>query len=301
MYFGHPVAGWALLATLLCLYKKRFVAAGLFFGFSVLSDYGTIFVVLPFLISVSLFGQEKKTSASTLRAFLGIAAGGFLPAVIFAWYHTVCFGKPWALPMQFQNPMFVETGLARPKFWGVAAPLPNWEIFSRLCFGNQRGILFTQPWMLVSVAGIFWLLWKKKLSREMVAGLTFSFGGLLGLLWMNAGFNGWHGGATAGPRYLSIIFPAVGLTTGMVIDRLPPSFRKALWIALGYSILFRIMIYCTSPTPDWPVPLWTYMIDYFLRERHLPIRVVTLLLTAGCFIWAGSFVWKRRKLSPTSA
>lgn len=315
MYFGHAVAGWALLAALLCLFQRREVGAGFLFGLAVLSDYGTVFVLIPFLFATLMMMEvpmgenlEKRTRRGSFRSLGRIALGGLFPAAVFAWYHTVCFGKPWALPMQFQNPMFVEADVVRPRIWGVAAPIPDWRILLQLCFGGERGLLFTQPWVLVSFVIAVRALCRQKLSRELYAGLFLAFGGLLGLLWMNGGFNGWHGGSAAGPRYLSIIFPCVGLMSGMLIDQLTRVFgsgsaifwRRALWVTLAYSIVFRVMIYCTNPTPDHGFPIWTYAIDYFFRERHLPVRVVTLVLVSGAFIWAGTFVWKQRAQSTTA-
>jgi hypothetical protein len=289
MYFGHPISGIALLASLLCINRKKYLAAGFLFGLSMLSDYGTVFVAIPFLIAALMLGHEKK-----MKVLGRLMLGGLLPAIIFAWYHTICFGKPWSLPMQFQNPLFVETATDRLRFWGIAAPIPDWRIFLRLCFGNQRGILYTQPWVWVSLICVACLAWRKKLDLDLKAGLVFSFGGLFGLLWMNAGFNGWHGGGTAGPRYLSIIFPCLGLMTGLMYDRLSPVFQKALWLTLGYSVFFRIAIYCTTPTPDWQVPLWTYSYDFFFGGPRFVIRVLTLCLTSGGFTWATLSVWKAK-------
>jgi len=296
MYFGHAVAGWALLGTFLCLFsgeenKKKYIASGFLFGLSMLSDYGTAFVAIPFFVAALMSSQNQ----SKPKALGQIALGGLLPAILFAWYHTTCFGKPWALPMQFQNPHFVESTTDSPRIWGVAAPIPDWGVFLRLCFGNQRGILFTQPWVWVTTVGIGWLAWRQKVSRDLKASSIFALGGLFGLLWMNAGFNGWHGGSSAGPRYLSIIFPCVALVTGLLYDRLPSVFQKLLWITLAYSVFFRIVVYCALPVPYWPAPLWTYYWDYFVNGPRLMLRLVTFVLAMGCFTWATLSVWKRRK------
>jgi hypothetical protein len=292
MFFGHPIAGWSLLALFLCLSRRSYFGAAFFFGLSLLCDYGTVFVALPFLAAVFVLesaksGVEGAPKRSVPRILGELIVGGIVPGTLWVWYHTTCFGKPWALPMQFQNPKFVESSMDHAKIWGVAAPIPDWKIFLKLCFGMERGILFTQPWVWILAAGILGLFVQRRLTREVTAWAVLVFGGLFGLLWMNAGFNGWHGGGSAGPRYLSIIFPCAAVLGGLLYDQLSPVARKALWITLIYTVFFRILVYCTTPLADSEFSLWTYYLHFFFTKPHLPLRVVTFVATCGAFLWAG--------------
>jgi hypothetical protein len=286
LYVGHPIAGWALLAMFLCLTRRNYLGAGALFGLAALSDYGTIFIALPFAISALML--ESETSRA--RRLGAIALGGLVPALIWIWYHTECFGTPWALPMQFQNPRFVESAAEQTRLWGIATPIPDWRVFLKLCFGAQRGILFTQPWMWVLVFAIVSLGLQGKFNRELKAWLVLSFGGLFGLLWMNAGFNGWMAGASAGPRYLSIIFPCIAVLAGLLYDRLPQPTRALLWATLAYSVFFRIVAFATTPLTETEDGLWSYFLYYFTERPHPLFRLAIFASALAPFIGASLYL-----------
>jgi hypothetical protein len=299
MYFGHGVAAWALLAGFLCLMNRRYVWLGFFFGISALSDYGTIFVAPAFLAAACLAHGRRAEDSSKPQwktLFLQICLGGAIPLAFWIWYHTACFGKPWTLPMKYQNPDFVDTGATSHTLWGVAAPIPDPVIILKLCFGSFRGILFTQPWMWVFFPAVSVLGWRRKLTRPQVLGAVFSLGGLLGLLWMNGSFNGWHAGATPGPRYLCIIFPCVALMAGWIYDRLSIWVRKLFWATLGISVVFRVLVYCTTPLPsENGTPVWKFLGYEFRHADQLPRRLVTFALVCAVMIWASRWAWRHRE------
>jgi hypothetical protein len=193
----------------------------------------------------------------------------------------------------------------------VANPFPDGIILLKLCFGQRRGILFTQPWVWVSAAAMGWvgIQRKQRLGREIQALAIFAFGGLAGLLWMNAGFNGWHGGGSPGPRYLSIIFPMIAVLTGFLFDRVGLWMKALLWVTLGVSIVYRLIAYSVEGFAPAEDKVWPYVIHSLFHNR-LPIRgFATLTFLLGYFVWAGisiyrPFYWpitgKIRKAEPFS-
>ena len=241
-FFGHGLAACLLLATALALYHRRYALLGLFFGFAFLSDYGTVFMLPAFGAAIWLRGSSER---SWTRDLFDIAKGATPSAALWIWYHTVCFGSPWTLPFRYQNPEFVEAGASQFQLWGIAAPIPRLSTLYYLLFGARRGILFTQPWMFPVIGYSAWAVYKNKLSREWAAWSIFSLGGLAGLLWMNASFNGWHGGGSPGPRYLSMVFPLIAILAGFHYDAIArlPRMKAALWILLGLSVLFHLLVY----------------------------------------------------------
>ena len=243
-YFGHGMATMFVLAMLLALYRNAFLLIGLFFGLATLCEYSAALLLLPLLWAM---GRRRRLSLSRIGRFL---LGGVAPAVAFAAYHIRCFGGPSTLPNKFQNPAFVDVAKDAPNLWGVLHLLPRPDVVSALLWGQERGLLYTQPWVLLCLLLVPLLLWRRSgwVPRQRAfAKWTSGFAvlGLVLLLWMNASFGGWHGGATPGPRYLAIAFPALALAMAGIYCRAPEFWRQALLVALAVSILLFVLLYST--------------------------------------------------------
>ena len=279
-YFGHGItAVWVLLAFL-TLVTQRWAVFGLSLGFALLCDYSVAMLLPAFALA---FALHKKASGAAIKHVL---LGALLPAVLWIYYHQVCFGSPFTLPQKFQNPEFLDapSSATDSRLWGALSLIPNPQILWKLLFGSERGVLATQPWFLCVWVALFFSLQKQKLPRELlwICALGFPL-----LLWMNASFNGWHGGHSAGPRYLSAIFPLGALAGAFLYDRGSPVLRKVLWILLSVSLVLRLLIYI-----DWvtiPVePLWPYYLQVAAQFRFRPWMKITLCLLAFWACWRHS-------------
>jgi hypothetical protein len=171
--------------------------------------------------------------------------------------------------------------------WGVIS-IPNPNIFYELILGPSRGLLYTQPYVLLLpfclIAIVFWGFKEKKTaiaSRDEKSLWIFTFLGLAGLLFMNAGFGGWHGGHTAGPRYLSAILPCVGLLAGLIYDRIGISGRGALWLCLLFAVILRGFIYSYGVLVP-PFPMWNFFMEHFRDSA----RAGTAFLRFGIYVLA---------------
>ena len=260
-YFGHGLTAVLLLGSLFTYLKEKFFWTGFLFGFSVLSDYGVALLGIPllFLFSRKTDSILNKSPWTIKIRWLELIGGGIAPALLFFFYHTLCFGGPFTLPYRFQNPEFVQRGSY--SLWGVIS-LPKMSILWNLVFGLERGILWTQPWVFVIVLTSLLPKPKSEIDRKITFPLSmFSLAGGALLLIFNASFGGWHGGSTPGPRYLSSVFPILALLGGVQYSRMRSSLKTLAWLSLSSSLfLFLFVFASTSVTPPLQ-PLW----DYYLK------------------------------------
>jgi len=300
-FFGHGVAATLVLAMLLALHRRRSGLVGLFFGLAVLSDYGAALLVLPLLGAMAWLRM-----LGSVRRLMYFVLGGLLPAAAFVAYHTRCFGSPFALPNKFQNPAFVDVSQSVPNLWGVLHLVPQRKVLFDLLFSPERGLLYTQPWVLLSIVLMPSLLWRRSgwapLQRSF-ARWTCGFGllALILLMVMNACFGGWHGGATPGPRYLAVGLPALALAMTGLFDRASELWRQALVVAVVFSLFLFLLLYSTGEVLAQPEnALWPY---YFQQLFSAPGKNLPrgLFIALG-FGWAG---WRairsiRKSASPAA-
>ena len=245
-YFGHGLASVLFLATFVFWLQRRWAFAGLCLSWCVLTEYGALFA-LPAFVVATLFRERN------LRWVTPVLLAAVPASAIWCWYHTVTFGSPFSIASVYSNPKEIYQVPERHNLWGTFSFLPYPEFVGALVFGPSRGILFTQPWVLVLIGcTVFVRRHRELLSASLLTVLT-----LAALLWMNGGFGGWHAGWTIGPRYLSLSFPALAATAALVWDRLPRDARAALWAGLAVSLVFRWLLLpfnVVQPIrPLWPL------------------------------------------------
>jgi hypothetical protein len=251
MFFGHGMAALFTLAVALAMLERRLFWAGMFFGLDVLTDYGSA-LFLPVLGLMIGFSGPPGFRAR-LRQLARFALGGLAPLLVFAAYHSYCFGGPFTLPNKYQNPVFVEHG--GRSLWGVIDFVPSWPVAKALLFGSGRGMWLTQPWVLVLIAVFALLVWTRRPWGDRLSAIRgvvpFALGGFAVLFFMNASFGGWHGGVCPGPRYLSAIFPVFGFALGLAYDKLPRALRGLLWLTVLPSLVLFVLIWAGDPG-IWP-------------------------------------------------
>ena len=120
---------------------------------------------------------------------------------------------------------------------------------------------------------------KKALGRFCVLGL-------LGLLLLNASFNGWYGGLCPGPRYLCAIFPVWALFLGLAWDGLADSRRRALTVGLALSGVLAVLVFCTNLAVPL-TPIWPYLAHQTAATTATAkIRFgVLLVVTVMALVW----------------
>ena len=267
-WFGHGMAAWLTLAAYLALHYKRYRLSGLLIGFGILSDYSIALFLIPVLVSLV---YQKEINGQLI---VQVVTGALLPGILWIWYHTVNFGHPFALPNTYQNPIFGSS-------LGGQFQLPSPYYLIVLLFGDQRGILYTQPWVLmIGVVIIHRLIYVNKSILNHRLALI-SLVGLVLLLIMNSSFVGWHGGSTPGPRYLSAAFPLFAVLAGAIYTHLVPWERHLLWVSLGVSVIFGGLVYGTTILAHEYYTIWTWLLDVIFKQGGSPFRLIIFLITVS--------------------
>ena len=196
-------------------------------GFAAITNY----VAAVAVVLLGVFLIAKKIREGLPRAFaavLWLALGALGPFVLICFYNQVCYGSPFALCNDFQNPRFKDiTG----GFLGMFGA-PSLPVALMLLWSQYRGLFFFCPSLLLAAFGVVVLVRKKMLRAEVC--LCLAMAALF--YWVNLTFNGWPGGYTTGPRYLIPAMPFLALLAAPAFVRFPKT--SCAFAAAGIAINF---------------------------------------------------------------
>ncbi len=269
MMWGHNLAAFCVTAALYHAIRtnarnRDFYLAGLYAGCAVLADYLSA-VILPFLAIYLFFVCDRK-------AVLRFIAGGLPALLIHCAYHAACFGNPILPATFYNNPLFTNSEDACGIFYALKP-----VVLLELLIGIRRGLLWCAPLAFCAIPAIV-PLWRRDLRGKMLVLCT--IGSFLCALFVNASFNGWHGGACIGPRYLFIALPPLFLLAAHYQPR-------AIWTQwlLGTIALASacIMLLCAAASPLVGEAIFNPLFHYlpsqlFSRER------LAYIVSPGAFI-----------------
>lgn len=167
--------------------------AGLFAGFAVITDYTAVVIALGLALYaiLSRIGTHDK---------VGFVSGGFIWMLVLVAYNLVCFGHPFSFSYEHQVYEYFKEGSTHG-ILGIGLPRPG--PMMSLLFSPARGLFFIMPVFLLSLWGIALMFNGRQHLREAILIIAIIAGSLLFV----AGFYGWHGGLTYGPRYLVPMLP----------------------------------------------------------------------------------------------
>lgn len=201
--FGHALAAALLWIAFFLMLRLRHssrsprascsLAIGFLLGFAGISE----FPVTPIVLALGVFYLYLLHERKELRPALILSAGAaaLLPIALQLAYNWACFGSPFSLGYgQLAHEVFRE--LHGEGFLGVSWPQPS--VLYYLTLHPIRGLFVQAPVLLAGLVGFYWI-WKRQ--RWRAEGVLAAFA-LLSLLWINAGFGTWWGGATFAPRHL---------------------------------------------------------------------------------------------------
>lgn len=289
---GHGFTACFVFAALFALLQKKWVWFGFTLGSALLCDYVVATLFLPFL---GLLLWRDRPQGKMLGQVL---IGAFIPAVLWCWYHYVAFGGIFTVANKYQNPMYVDVK-EQGNYLGIFRSLPTPAIAWKLLFGVERGVIFTQAWLLVGLPFGIYLWLRNKLQKEQVQLLLFSTVGFLILLMLNSAYGGWFAGNTAGPRYLSSIFIPCAFAIAFLYDKFPKWMQYTTWIALGSALFFRAMVFAINPMAPL-APLWKYHWLQIVEQEKFSNwgRFILCLVLYGI---AAFWVWRRQNRTEANA
>ncbi|HYR59007.1 MAG TPA: hypothetical protein VEO95_10270 [Chthoniobacteraceae bacterium] len=219
-----------------------FLFAGACAGLAVLTNYVAVGAVgalaLYALLSRSTITAPRDWS---WRRGVLFALGGIPFAVLLGWYHTVNFGSPFQVANNFQNPVFKDDSGSLGMFMlPTSADSASHFVYvsAILSVSPYRGVFWLCPVLIAGVAGIgTWLVEKKWVPEARLCLAIFAF-----FFFVNASFNGYHGGYAAGPRYLvpGIPFLALGLVVAFV------RWKNIALVLLALSVAQQLLLTATD-------------------------------------------------------
>lgn len=258
-FMGHGMTSYFVLGLSIAILKRNYSWIGFCFGFALLSEYTAGLLLFPLLV---LLLVQNKRDFTWIKPFV---IGGILPGILWCWYHISTMGSPFSIPAFLQNPMWIEEAAKEEKLFGMFSKSFHLEVLYELLFGFKRGIIVTQPWVFVTF-GIILLKWKE-LNSNVKNAVFFCFSSLFILLLVNSSFNGWHGGATSGPRYLSMVFPSLALVLG-ILYKSSHKFLQALILLSGLvAVTLRVLILGAHNLASESQNLWPNLYDYVLLSN----------------------------------
>ena len=261
---GEPVAAVCVFTAfyLLATFEtrpssKRALAAGFLAGWAVLNDY-PVFLVAA---AIGIYALFKLRNLKFLAAF---SAGATITVIIMLAFNWGAFGNPLFFSYQAfkaaptENHQFPEQAVG---FVGLT--YPKMRILWNVLLDPQRGLLFCNPVLLLSIVGVGYFARLKQWRAEFVV-TVYSF---VVLILFNASYGesivSWGGGTATGPRQIVASVPFMVLALAF----LPAAFNWLLG-AIG-ALSAAIMLMATATNPHFPYeydnPVRDFALQQFMR------------------------------------
>ncbi|HET6149566.1 MAG TPA: hypothetical protein VFH68_18660 [Polyangia bacterium] len=233
--WGHPTAAAFVMMGLHGVLRRSragAVQAGFALGAAVLVDYVAG-------VALAAGGLYCLLSPARRRNLGWMVLAALLPLGVLLAYQRVVFGAFLMAATFKQNPQFQAAGQVGGAFGGVSS-----SVLVKLLFSPYRGAFLFMPVLVFCVPGGL-RLWKRDRILTCCCLLA-----IVGTLLLISSFNGWHGGFSAGPRYLIPALPFCAL--------LLPAFstlrRPVKWLFGGLLVLSisNALVFCatTSIVPE---------------------------------------------------
>jgi hypothetical protein len=231
-FYGHVPAAACLVGSVGAILlgperapaRGRVRLAGALLGAAAGCEY--LSLVPAAVLGLWMWLRAKRWSR--WQTLLDLVLGAALPLGVVAIYHQACFGAPWRTGYSYVVDATFVAGHAQ----GVMGlSLPTVAAVSRMLFGDERGLFYLSPVLLLATGFTAWAAWRgDELSR---AGLAAAGA----LLLANAGYYMWWGGAAAGPRHFVPVIPFLlpGLAIAWRVPGLPSRIAILTVMAVSFA------------------------------------------------------------------
>jgi hypothetical protein len=271
---GHAAAGGLFAMLLGSIIQGRAVASGFLGGMLCLFDPAGFFIfpsILGFFLS--------EGSTLRVKSLLDISKGASVPLFVLGGYNLLIFGVPWRSIITDNATMFRQPGL----LFGLFSTLPSPAVLDALLFGWQRGLLISNPWTLSLVFFLFpSIMGRIRVRCSSLCRPAILCGVLIVILvLLNSAFNGWHGGLSPGPRYISLVLPASAIIPTLVFEYGFPPFRVIVLTTTAMAIFLNILLFQVGVLVPF-VNLWDYGLSHATALGTL-VRILGIVLVCGAY------------------
>jgi hypothetical protein len=244
LFFDHSLCAAFLIGGFYFLYFARqrpegtvlggAVAAGVCAGFGAVTNYLAAVAVLFLGVYALLAPRSDRWD---WRAAAGFSLGVLGPFLLICAYGWACFGSPFRLNNDFQNPLFNEAGRALFGMFAIPDSLESLAklgyVGSLIAFSPFRGVFFLCPVLVLALPGFWvWLRDKHHLAEARLCLAIFGF-----FFFANMTFNGYQAGHSAGPRYLVPGLPFLALGLVVAFERWRKMSLLLGFVSLGNQLL----------------------------------------------------------------
>ncbi|HMJ09287.1 MAG TPA: hypothetical protein VK468_09800, partial [Pyrinomonadaceae bacterium] len=257
LFFSHVLVAVIVYFAFRLIYDKRLILpasclpAGALSGLAVICEFPALFAVAA--IGGGLLFTPKRDRLNCIFYFV---IGGLPFAVFLLIYNYALFGS--AFSMSYAHESFPEwAGVAGQGVFGIGVPsLSNAFL---LLFSPSRGLFFTAPILILSVAEFF------SSSFTLRRGVRIAAIGISVIIL--SGHGAAHGGWAFGPRYLIFVLPFL----------LDPFFDGELyeysnvWQGALFAISF---VFCVLPSltfpfapPEFAYPHNSFWMTFLISEK----------------------------------
>ena len=248
LLFDHNLTAALLLGGFYCVRQAlpaaswRLFLGGFCAGLAAITNYIAAVIVIFLGLYVLLTRAASSTPPGwSWRRALIYSAGVVPPFLAICAYNAINFGSPFALNTDFQNPLFKDPSGSLGMFL-LPQTGQDWAhlsyVATLLSISPYRGVFYLAPILVLGLFG--WFVWfrKKTFVAEARLGIAiFAF-----FFIVNVTFNGYHGGFSAGPRYLVPGLPFLALPLVVGFARL----RKTALLLLGLSLTQQFLLTVTD-------------------------------------------------------
>lgn len=212
---GHGIAALAPAAALLWARgppdeqqrarRRRLGGLGLLLSAAVGGEYPALLMALPLAALVIAVDRRRD-------AVLWLALGALPVVLLVGGAHTAMFGAPWRTGYGFLENRQYQQVVAGTLF-GVGAPVP--AVLRSVLGSPAVGLWFFSPLL---AAGAVAAMVGARRGEHRVEARAVLVASVLLLLFI-AGFRGWRGGWSVGPRYVSELIGLWGVPAAVLFDR----------------------------------------------------------------------------------
>ena len=230
--YGHQLSAFALFGAFWLLWSRadgresgRLVAAGFLASWAAVTELqvGPASAILAVYLAVQCLIGRRRPEA---LAYFGLGAA--LPALALLGYNVL--GVRFPLGRGLLSPCHRRVRQSPQPEESARPPRPNLDLVAPLLWGEQRGLLFYAPILLLAIPGWFVLAMRRQVSLA-----ACSLAVCPAVFLVNLSYPEWTGGWSTGPRLLLPLLPFAMIPVAALLADGVPARRLSIAAALGLA------------------------------------------------------------------